>query len=149
MCAKSLPLCPTLCGPANRSPAGSSVRGILQARILERVAVCPAPGDLPEPGVEPYISSLFGLSPSLTSPLPDTSTHAAAPSHPIPPLRSSQSTELRPLFSSFWLAVCFTQTVCICQCCFLNLSHPLLPALCPQVGSPRQHLYSCPANRFI
>ena len=39
MCAKSLQLCPTLCDPMDCSPAGSSVHGILQARILEWVAV--------------------------------------------------------------------------------------------------------------
>ena len=32
-------LCPTLCDPMNCSPPGSSVRGILQAGILEWVAV--------------------------------------------------------------------------------------------------------------
>ena len=32
--AKSLQLCPTLCDPINGSPLGSSVPGILQARIL-------------------------------------------------------------------------------------------------------------------
>ena len=37
--AKSLQLCPTLCDPVNRSPAGSSVYGILQARILQWVVV--------------------------------------------------------------------------------------------------------------
>ena len=31
-------LCPTLCDPVNCSPPGSSVHGILQARILEWVA---------------------------------------------------------------------------------------------------------------
>ena len=35
MSAKSLQLCPTLCDPVNRSPAGASVYGILQARILQ------------------------------------------------------------------------------------------------------------------
>ena len=34
------------------SPPGSSVYGILQARILEWVAF-PSPGDLPDPGIEP------------------------------------------------------------------------------------------------
>ena len=34
------------------NPQGSSVHGILQARILEWVA-CPPPGDLPNPGIEP------------------------------------------------------------------------------------------------
>ena len=32
-------LCPTLCNPMDCSLPGSSVHGILQARILERVAI--------------------------------------------------------------------------------------------------------------
>ena len=39
VCAKSLQSCLTLCNPMNCSPPGSSVHGILQARILEWVAV--------------------------------------------------------------------------------------------------------------
>ena len=39
MPAKSLQSCPTLCNPMDCSPPGSSVHGILQARILERVAM--------------------------------------------------------------------------------------------------------------
>ena len=38
MCAKSLQLCPTLCDPMDCSLPGSSVHGVLQARILEWVA---------------------------------------------------------------------------------------------------------------
>ena len=37
--AKSLQLCLTLCDPIDGSPPGSSVHGILQARILEWVAI--------------------------------------------------------------------------------------------------------------
>ena len=37
--AKSLQPCPTLCDPVDGSPLGSSVPGILQARILEWVAI--------------------------------------------------------------------------------------------------------------
>ena len=37
--AKSLQLCLTLCDPMDCSPPGSSVHGILQARILERVVI--------------------------------------------------------------------------------------------------------------
>ena len=37
--AKSLQSCPTLCDPMDSSPPGSSVPGILQARILEWVAM--------------------------------------------------------------------------------------------------------------
>ena len=37
--AKSLQSCSTLCDPIDSSPPGSSVSGVLQARILERVAI--------------------------------------------------------------------------------------------------------------
>ena len=37
--AKSLQSCPTLCDPIDGSPTGSPVPGILQARILEWVAI--------------------------------------------------------------------------------------------------------------
>ena len=43
VCAKSLQLCPTLCDPMGHSP-GSSVHGILQARILEWVAMSSSRG---------------------------------------------------------------------------------------------------------
>ena len=39
VCAKSLQSCPTLCDPVDCSPPGSSVHGILQARILEWVTM--------------------------------------------------------------------------------------------------------------
>ena len=56
-CAKSLQLCSTLCEPMDYSPPGSSVHGILQARILEWVAM-PPPRDLPNPGTEPISLAL-------------------------------------------------------------------------------------------
>ena len=37
--AKSLQSCPTLCDPIDGSPPGSAVSGILQARVLEWVAI--------------------------------------------------------------------------------------------------------------
>ena len=37
--AKSLQSCPTLCDPIDDSPPGSPIPGILQARILEWVAI--------------------------------------------------------------------------------------------------------------
>ena len=37
--AQSLQLCPTLCNPVDCSPPGSSVHGIMQARIQEWVAI--------------------------------------------------------------------------------------------------------------
>ena len=49
--------CLTLCNPMDPSPPGSSVHGLLQARILEWVAI-PSPGDLPHPGIEPRSPTL-------------------------------------------------------------------------------------------
>ena len=43
--------CLTLCDPADCSPPGSSIHGILQARILEWVAISFS-RDLPDPGIE-------------------------------------------------------------------------------------------------
>ena len=37
--AKSLQSCPTLCNPIDSNPPGSPVPGILQARILEWIAI--------------------------------------------------------------------------------------------------------------
>ena len=37
--AKSLQSCPSLCNPIDGSPPGSPVRGIFQARVLERGAI--------------------------------------------------------------------------------------------------------------
>ena len=42
--------CLTLCDPMDCSLPGSSLHGILQARVLEWV---PSPVDLPDPGIEP------------------------------------------------------------------------------------------------
>ena len=39
VCVLVTQLCPTLCDPMDCSPPGSSVHGILQARILEWVAI--------------------------------------------------------------------------------------------------------------
>ena len=43
-------LYPTLCDPMDCSLPGPSVHGILQARILEWIAIS-SPGDLPNPGL--------------------------------------------------------------------------------------------------
>ena len=43
---------PTLCNPMDCSLPGSSVHGILQARILEWVPIPFSRGDLPDPGIE-------------------------------------------------------------------------------------------------
>ena len=50
--AQPLQSCPTLCDSMDCGPPGSSVHGILQARILEWVAV-PSSRNLPDPGIKP------------------------------------------------------------------------------------------------
>ena len=47
MCVKSLQSCPTLCDPIDHSPPGSSVHGILQARILAWIAMLSSRGFSP------------------------------------------------------------------------------------------------------
>ena len=60
----------TLWDPMDYSLLGSSVHGILQARILEEM-LCPPPGDLPNPGIEPA-----GLAAA-----PALQTESLSPSH--------------------------------------------------------------------
>ena len=57
--AKSLQSCLTLCDPVDCSQPGSSVHGLLQARILQWVLLWP-PGDLADPGIESvsYVSHI-------------------------------------------------------------------------------------------
>ena len=49
--------CPTLCDPMDCCQLGNSVHGILQAKILEWVAIS-FPGDLPDPGIKPRSPAL-------------------------------------------------------------------------------------------
>ena len=51
VCAKLLQSCPTLYNPMDCSPPGSSVQEILQARILEWIAI--SFRGFPDPGIEP------------------------------------------------------------------------------------------------
>ena len=60
---------PTLWDPVNCSPPGSSVHGILQARILEWLPF-PSPGELPDPGIKP----MFHMPPALAGGFNNTST---------------------------------------------------------------------------
>ena len=64
LCAKLLQLCLTLCSTVGCSLPGSSVHGILQARILVWVAI-PFSSDLSNPGLEtrsPELQSDYLLS---------------------------------------------------------------------------------------
>ena len=79
--------CPTLCDPMDYSPSGSSVHGILQARILEWIAISSS-RDLPDPGTEP-------MSP--VSPAPQL---ASLPAEPLGKL----------LWDNKWPPLCGSET---------------------------------------
>ena len=57
VCLLVAQLCPTLCDPMDCTQLGSPVHGILQARILEWVAISSS-RDLPNPGIETRSSAL-------------------------------------------------------------------------------------------
>ena len=57
VCAKSLQSCPTLCDPMDCSLPDSSVYGILQARILEWVAMALLQQIFPTQGSNPHLMS--------------------------------------------------------------------------------------------
>ena len=65
VCVSVTQSCLTLCKPmdchrfGHRRLPGSSVHGILQARILEWVAIL-SPGDPPDSGIEPKVSCIAG-----------------------------------------------------------------------------------------
>ena len=54
--AKSIMSGPALCNSVDYSPPGSSIHGVLQARILSGLSF-PSLGDLPDPGIEPGSST--------------------------------------------------------------------------------------------
>ena len=58
--AKSLQSCPALCNPIDCSMPGSSVHGILQARILQLVAISFSRIDLPGLGIKLVSLALAG-----------------------------------------------------------------------------------------
>ena len=58
-CAKSLQSCPTLCNSMDCSPPGSSVHEILQARILEWVAMASSRGSS-RPKDQIWVSGIAG-----------------------------------------------------------------------------------------
>ena len=59
VCARSLQSCLTLCNPVDRSPPGSSVHGILQARIPAWVAILFSRGSCP-PNDWTWVSCIAG-----------------------------------------------------------------------------------------
>ena len=90
--AKSLQLCPTLCDPMDSSPPGSSVQGILEARIREWVP-CPPPKNLPDARIElvPLTSPALADGYFTTSATWLTSKIPTLPSRPVEILMDGQN----------------------------------------------------------
>ena len=74
--------CPTLGDPVDCSLTGSSVQGILQARILEWVPF-PSPGDLANPGIKPW-------SPALEADALTSEPYRGSPVSVLPPSKGNQ-----------------------------------------------------------
>ena len=113
--AKLLQSCLTLGNPMNCSPPGSSVHGILQAKIWSRLP-CPPSGDLLNPGIEPMslmtpvlAGGFFTISATLEAPyliyfiLTQTSgwcLHFASDLTLDPPFKYSRSLHLHSSLSN-------------------------------------------------
>ena len=114
--------CLTLCDTMDCSPPGSSVHGILQARILEWVPF-PSPVDLPDPGKEPGSCALQANSLQSEQP-PGKPKALLSRSHSFLHMRNMwKKLMLKPLRflihgSGVGLGLCF------CCCCLFCLSAP-------------------------
>ena len=95
--------CLTLCDPMDHSLPGSSVHGILQARILSGLPL-PSPEDLPNPGTEPG-------SPALEQILYHLS-HQGSPSTCI---RHWNSKSLYGMYLAYTCSTCSYQQIAGCQ----------------------------------
>ena len=84
--------------------------------------------------ISTHVPFLLNLPSTFTSPLP-----SECPRVPV---------EVPVLCNSFPLVIRFACGVYMFQCCSLDLSHPLLPPLCPE-SVVCLHLSSCPAIMFL
>ena len=104
MHAQSLQSCSVLCDPIDCSPPGSSVHGILQAKILEWVA-CPPPDGLSNPGIKYHkhtaaaaAAKSFQSCPTLCDPI-----DGSPPGFPVPGTLQARTLEWVAIsFSSAW-----------------------------------------------
>ncbi|KAI4548550.1 hypothetical protein MG293_000880 [Ovis ammon polii] len=99
----------TLCDPVDCSLPGSSVHGILQARILEWVAI-PSTRDLPDSGIEPASLMSAALAVMVPSEIPKLPADTPVRGFPIVWTLlfhdSLSRTGLYHCFSSFILSLC-------------------------------------------
>ena len=114
-------LCTTCCDPMDCSPPGSSLYRIVQARILEWIAM-PSPGVLPNPGIEP------------TSPVSPSLQEDSLPAEPLG----------KPLSHLIWGGFVFRKT--LEKKCTFSFMWPLQAHCCShalQVGNHSDSLWLC------
>ena len=120
-------LCPILCDPMDCSPSGSSVHRVLQARILEWVAI-PFSRDIPNSGIKPQCPAL--QAGSLRSDPPGKLSE-------FPLKKKKKKTNHAPPFPQFSSVAQSCPTLCNP----MNSSTPPCPS-----PSPRVHSNSCPSS---
>ena len=107
--AKSLQLCPTLCDPMDCNLPGSSVHRILQAKILERVAIAPSRGSS-QPRDQMHVSCTSCIAGGFF-----TTEPPGKPSLSINSVLNNWSLSMleRPLLSGRRIGI----SCCCCCCC--------------------------------
>ena len=99
MHANTLQSCPTLYKPMDYNARDSSVRGILQARILEWV-LCPPEGDRPTQGLHPHLLRLLRGQVGSLPPVPPGKLYTSCPSTSLLSFLQTAPILWQPLFPS-------------------------------------------------
>jgi len=147
VCAKLLQLCLTLCDPMNCSPLGSSVHGILQARILEWVAMpffraSSRPRDQTASLMYPALAGSFFTSSVLLKKVRILWS--------VRMLLSAYITKnLSSALHSFFSFLIFIYLILFFQCHSPQSSHPLPLPQSPKDCSIHQCLFCCLVYRVI
>ena len=146
MRAKSLQSCLTLCNLMDCSPPGSSVHGILQARILEGVAMPSSRGSSWKPRNwtrVSYVSCTGSRILNYWSHLGNPYVYIHPPFFGFPSyLGRLGYTVGSHQLSTFYIAVCIHQPQSP------HSSHPPLPPWYPYICSPCLCLYFCFVNKI-
>ena len=99
--------CPTLCDPVDCSPPGSSVHGILQARILEWVAISFSRGSS-QPRDQTQVSHVAGRRFILWA--TRVCSKSSPPSYPLHLTADKQKTYCFNVYNNFWIKKCVQET---------------------------------------
>ena len=123
--------CLILCDPMDCSSPGSSVHGILQARILEWVAIAFS-GDLSDKGSNPALLHCRQILYHLRHQGNPRFLIKNGPWHSYPYHYRQNSLERHKLKSDFTACVCVSVCVCVCDCvCVCACTHARARSVAP------------------